>query len=452
MTKYTLILGLGQSGLSIVSYLSKQQQAIFVMDSRENPPGLMELRTHYNDVLCHFGSFDEKFLANAAQIVISPGLPLTLPIVKAAQQKNIPVIGDIELFVRAAKAPIIAITGTNAKGTVTTLTGNIIAAAGKNVLLGGNIGIPALDLLSQATPDYYVLELSSFQLETTHSLTAKAAVILNVSADHLDRHGNMQSYIEAKKIIYQGAENIVFNRDDSATQPEKTSATCLSFGLAAPQNSHQFGLVKQGEDIFLAHDKKIILNTKELRIAGQHNFLNALAACALASTINIPVAAMQKALREFTGLHYRCEFIAEKNNIRWINDSKGTNVGATLAAINGLATNLPGKIILLAGGLAKDQDFTPMQESVKKYVRTLILFGQDAALLEKDLTACTKILHAKDLREVIHLAEQEAQAGDIVLFSPVCASLDMFKNYEDRGEKFNQQVKEFLTTNIAHKE
>lgn len=430
-----LILGLGKTGLSCAEYLARQNIPFVVMDTRSNPPELETLQKEFPNIPVHLGEFDLSIVRQAEEIIASPGLEIPSSITAL----NIPIIGDIELFARAAKAPIIAITGTNAKGTVTTLVGDMIQAAGLKVCVGGNIGTPALDLLSEPIPDFYVLEVSSFQLETTYSLRARAATILNISTDHLDRHKTMQAYIAAKQKIYSDCEKIVCNRDDENTYPVSGSMN-LSFGFSVPKQN-EFGLRKTNDQYWLAQGEENLLSVDDLFIKGKHNWINALAALALGTAINLPIPAMLSALKNFKGLKHRCEWVLEKNGVTWYDDSKGTNIGATIAAIEGLGSATKGKLILIAGGLGKGADFTQLRVPVTEHVRTIILIGKDAPLIEQALDGAVTMQHATDMEAAVKLAGQYAQSGDAVLLSPACASWDMYQNYEQRGDIFKSLVK-----------
>ncbi len=436
--KSSIVIGLGKSGLSAIRYLQGQGKPIVACDTREAPPDLLHFQREFPQIPIHLGTLDEKLLGLASEIILSPGIAPQLPVLETAKNNGIPIIGDIELFAQAAKAPIVGITGTNAKGTVTTLVGEMIKNAGHAVLVGGNIGTPALDLLIEKVPDFYVLELSSFQLETTYSLKTLAATILNFSEDHLDRHGTMEAYIAAKRRIYQNCKVAVWNREDKHTE---FSGKSYSFGLTVPQQD-EFGIREYQDQHWLAWGTELLLPVQKLLIKGRHNWANALAALALGKAIGLPITAMLPALTAFRGLPHRCEWVAEKNQVVWYNDSKGTNVGATLAALYGLGQAISGKLILIAGGLGKGADFSPLQKPVSQFVRSVILFGQDAPLIAEALGATSKIQYAKDLGEAIAFAEKEALANDAVLLSPACASFDMFRDFEDRGEVFKRLVRE----------
>ncbi len=446
-TNKTIILGLGKTGLSCLHYLAKQDISLIAVDTRENFPDLQKIQKEFPAVAFYVGEIDEKLFLQATEIVVSPGLSLEIPAIVKAKQAGIPVIGDIELFLRVAKAPVIGITGTNAKGTVTTLVGEMLAQAGKRVLVGGNIGTPALDLLIENIPDYYVLELSSFQLETTYSLQLIAAAILNVSEDHLDRHGTMTNYMAAKWRIYQNCQTAIYNRDDEATVPLESASRKITFGLTAP-GADEFGLLEIKGETWLSIAEQALLNTNELRIKGRHNWSNALAALAIGTALNLPVPSMLQALRIFKGLPHRCEWILEQDNIAWYDDSKGTNVGSTVAAIQGIGGTLTGKIILIAGGLGKGADFAPLRDPVNSYVRQVILLGQDAPLLATALADTVSISHVKNLEEAVLYARRIAQSGDVILLSPACASWDMFRDYAERGDIFKAAVSNLYHSNL----
>ena len=400
-----VIIGLGKTGLSCVRYLLKKDTNIAVVDNRFDPPCLAELKNSFPNVPVYLGGFHEEILSKADEIIISPG-------VSAKQIKNgKPIIGDIELFCRAAKAPIIAITGSNGKSTVTALVGEMAKCAGLKVKVGGNLGPPALDLLTDLKPDLYVLELSSFQLETTYSLKAKAAVVLNISPDHMDRYENIAEYTAAKMRIYNNCEVKII--------PE--------------QNAFKI------RDNYLTYNNQKLLAIDELKITGQHQISNCLIALALGQAVNLPMPAMVKALREFKGLPHRCQWVAKINNVNYYNDSKGTNIAATKAAIEGLGPM--GPIVLIAGGQGKGADFSLLFPAVKKHVRALILIGEDADKLKTALTGACTIKMCSTMQDAVATAQQSAQPGDIVLLSPACASFDMFDNFEQRGNVFMNAVR-----------
>jgi UDP-N-acetylmuramoylalanine--D-glutamate ligase len=428
--KNVLIVGLGLTGAACARYFVQQGAHVTVTDSRAQPPGTIELRGL--PVELKLGAFGAtRPLASYALAAVSPGVSLDEDFVRALRAQGVPTLGDIELFARAAEAPVIAITGSNGKSTVTTLLGEMAKRAGMNVAVGGNLGTPALDLLS---PDVqlYVMELSSFQLETVLSLRCKAAANLNVSPDHLDRHHSFEAYAEAKSRIFIGCETAVVNRQDAETERNVRAAhRKVSFGLDAPL-AGQYGLVKAGGEDWLAFGTERLLKVSELKIYGLHNAANALAALALADAAGIPRAASLAVLREFQGLRHRCERVAEVNGVAYFNDSKGTNVGATLASLAGL----PEPIVWLGGGQGKGQDFAPLKPVLAQKAHAAILFGQDAALIERALSGALPVYREADLAASVKRAHAVARRGDRVLLSPACASLDQFRNYEERGETF----------------
>lgn len=423
-----IILGLGKTGLSCVNYFLRRGVTPMVLDTRANPPGAQELAA---GVELRCGPLDEVLLTQAELIIASPGIALATPALQVAAAAGVEIIGDIELFVREAKAPIVAITGSNGKSTVTTLVGEMAVEAGLAVGVGGNIGIPALDLL--LTPaDLYVLELSSFQLETTHSLQAAAATILNLSEDHMDRYAGMADYLAAKQKVYVGAKHILCNRDDRATAPV-VGQLWQSFGL----DEQAYGRVVRDGQLYLAVAGEPVLAVEKLHIVGAHNQMNALAAMALCDAVAIPRAAQLAVLERFTGLPHRCQFVREHLGVRWVNDSKATNVGSTLAAVAGLAEAVQGKLILIAGGQGKGQDFAPLQALLGTQIDHMLCFGQDAQLLCELGPQAERVA---DLAAAVQRAQTLANAGDWVLLAPACASLDMFKNFEVRGQQFTALV------------
>ncbi len=426
-----VVVGLGKTGLSLVRFLARQGVAVAAVDTREQPPELAQIRAEFPQVQLHCGSLVTPLLAQAQTLYVSPGLALATPQIQREIERGVQISGDVDLFLQHAKAPVIAITGSNAKSTVTTLVGLMAAQAGLKVGVGGNIGTPALELLEQPA-DLYVLELSSFQLETISHLQPKVATCLNISADHLDRYRDLQHYTEVKLEVYAQAEWAVINRDDAAAQPEALTGKTLSFGMSEPQNDHEFGL----RDGWLALGSEHLLPVGKLKIPGKHNQANALAALALGTAAGLPMPAMLDALQAFTGLPHRCQWIANKQGVNWYNDSKATNIGATLAAIEGLASD-NSKLVLIAGGDGKGADFTELTEAVSQHCRALVLLGRDADLI-RDALAATGVPAVKvaTLDAAVATAADLAQAGDSVLLAPACASLDMFKNFEQRGELF----------------
>jgi UDP-N-acetylmuramoylalanine--D-glutamate ligase len=440
----TLVVGLGQTGLSCARFLAQHGVPFAVTDSREQPPGIDVLRVELSSVETSLGGFDEKLFGWAQRLVVSPGVPLNEPLIAEAQQRGVEIIGDIELFAQSAQAPIVAVTGSNGKSTVTTLLGEMAKVAGRDVRVGGNIGTPALELIKENEPDFYLLELSGFQLDTTHSLHAAAVVVLNISPDHMDRYDGLAHYIASKQRIYSkaglGAQGVaVFNRDDekvAAMMTANVQQKKISFGLDAP-DENQFGRISQDNELWLARGKQALLPVAQIAMAGKHAQANALAALALGEVMELPMADMLATLKTFSGLPHRTQFVTKMNDVRWINDSKGTNVGATVSAVEGLT----GPLILIAGGQGKGANFSPLVDAVKDKVRTVILLGEDAALMEKVLASVASVLIVNSMEDAVSQAQAVAQPGDTVLLSPACASFDMFDGFAARGDAFMRAVR-----------
>jgi UDP-N-acetylmuramoylalanine--D-glutamate ligase len=432
-SKVKAIIGTGITGLSVARFLVRQQQAFVLLDTRVAPPALAQLQQEFPGVSIECGELKLDTLLACDEIILSPGVALATPAIVAAQAAGIPVVGDIELFARVAKAPIIAITGSNAKSTVTTLVGEMAQAAGLRVAVGGNLGTPALDLLADEI-ELYVMELSSFQLETVTKLNAKVATILNISPDHLDRYPDMRAYILAKLRVFFGAEKLVVNRLDMLAQPPLAAGVKpVYFGGKADFGG--FGLLDDEGTIFLAKNLTPLLNANELIIRGKHNLDNALAALALGDAAGLPMAAMLDALKAFKGLRHRCEWVAQLQGVDFYNDSKGTNIGASLAAIKGLA-RAQAKLIVIMGGEGKGQDFTELNSVLASIDCQLVLIGRDAQAIAAAVGANAPMVFAGSLQDAVSQAFALAVAGDAVLLSPACASFDMFKNYEERGDIF----------------
>ncbi|WJN58730.1 UDP-N-acetylmuramoyl-L-alanine--D-glutamate ligase [Pseudomonas sp. SO81] len=433
--QFRIVVGLGKSGMSLVRFLAQQGVRFAVADTRANPPELATLQRDYPQVEVRCGELDVDFLCRASELYVSPGLALATPALREAAARGVKMSGDIDLFTRHAKAPIVAITGSNAKSTVTTLVGEMAAAAGRKVAVGGNIGTPALDLLNDDV-ELYVLELSSFQLETTERLNAEVATCLNVSEDHMDRYDGMQHYHLAKHRIFRGARQVVVNRDDALSRPLiADQVPCWNFGLGKP-DFKRFGLVEENGEKQLAFQFETLMPTAELKIRGAHNQSNALAALALGHAVGLPFEAMLQTLRNFAGLPHRCQWVRELRGVGYYDDSKATNVGAALAAIEGLGADIAGKLVLIAGGDGKGADFSALKAPVAKFCRAVVLLGRDAELLATALGDAAPLVRVKTLDEAVQRAAELAQSGDAVLLSPACASLDMFKNFEERGRLF----------------
>ena len=443
--KRVLVLGLGDTGLSALRWLSCQGARRSVADTRQAPPGLVLLEQELPKVQVHLGPFSEPVFDQAEIIVSSPGVALTEPQIQNAIKRGIPVVGDIELFAqhRPDSAKVIAITGANGKSTVTTLVGAMCEAAGLNTIVAGNIGLPVLEALAMPVPDVYVLELSSFQLETTYSLGADVATVLNISEDHMDRYASMADYVAAKVRIFQGGGIQVLNREDYYSRNMALQGrSSVTFGGDAPPTATDYGLLEIEGEICLMQGETCLLPMRELRIAGLHNACNALAALALCHMIGLEHAPLLTALREFKGLPHRVEWVAEIDGVTFYDDSKGTNVGATCAALAGLRRNgQPQKAVLIAGGDGKEQDFSPLREVVTAHARAVVLIGRDAPQIAAALAETgTKLLTADTLEQAVDAAFAAAVPGDAVLLSPACASFDMFRNYVHRAEVFVDAV------------
>ncbi|WP_191486112.1 UDP-N-acetylmuramoyl-L-alanine--D-glutamate ligase [Pseudomonas sp. FEN] len=436
---FRIIVGLGKSGMSLVRFLASRGIAFAVADTRDNPPELATLRRDYPQVEVRCGELDVEFLCRADELYVSPGLALATPALQAAAARGVKLSGDIELFARNAKAPIVAISGSNAKSTVTTLVGEMAAAAGKRVAVGGNLGTPALDLLSDDV-ELYVLELSSFQLETTDHLGAEVATVLNVSEDHMDRYSGLPAYHLAKHRIFRGARQVVVNRQDALSRPLMNEGLpCWTFGLGKP-DFKAFGLREENGEKYLAFEFQNLMPVSELRIRGAHNQANALAALALGHAVGLPFDAMLSSLRTFAGLEHRCQWLRELHGVNYYNDSKATNVGAALAAIEGLGADIAGKLVLIAGGDGKGADFSALRGPVTANCRAVVLLGRDAERLAEALGDGVPLIRVQTLEQAVQRCAELAESGDAVLLSPACASLDMFKNYEERGRLFAQAV------------
>lgn len=433
---YTVV-GLGVTGLSCARYLHHLGISFSVMDTRTNPPGLDTLLSLFPNVPVTLGQLNLEHLHQADVIVLSPGVSLHTPEIQAELKRGARVIGDIELFASLVKAPVIAITGTNAKSTVTTLVGLMAEAAGCRTEVGGNLGVPALDLLIKDKADVYVLELSSFQLETTYSLKPAVAAVLNITPDHLDRYADFNAYQAAKHRIYAGALQAVCNRDDPGTIIDYLPVTY--FGMHKPDAS-QFGLVESGSHTYLAEGNTLLMPVDELPVLGKHYQANALAALAIGHAFGLPMEPMLRVLKLFQGLPHRCQRVREHHGVRWYNDSKGTNVGATQAAIEGVGGAISGKLVLIAGGVGKNADFSTLLPAMTAYVRYVVLIGEAARDIAAVIEGEIPYTFAPTLEEAVRMADAKALSGDCVLLSPACASFDMFQNYEHRGKVFSEIV------------
>ena len=438
-----VIAGLGKTGLSCARFLLAHGWSIAVTDTRAQPPELAKLVALDPRVPVRLGGLDASLLQEALCVVVSPGLSLADPFFIEARRRGLEIVGDIELFARAVDAPVAGITGTNGKSTVTTLLGRMAERAGMRVRVGGNLGEPALDLLGAAASDaqkteLYVLELSSYQLETTQSLDLKAAAVLNVTPDHLDRYASVEDYAEAKARIFARCDTAVINLDDPlvVAMPRPGQRT-LGFSLRASIGADYAVMTGADSKWWLSRRGEPLLPVSSMKIQGLHNAANALAALALGEALGLPLPAMLEELVSFPGLPHRSQWVADVNGVTYVNDSKGTNVGATLAAVAGMS----GPLVMIAGGDGKNQDFTPLREAFRGKVRRTVLIGRDAAAIARVLAGVCPVEQVASLEEAVRAAARAAQPGDTVLLSPACASLDMFRDYTHRGAVFTEAVK-----------
>lgn len=434
-----VVVGLGVTGLSVARYLHAGGENFSVIDTRDNPPGLEQLRAEMPEVPVMLGSWPQDVLDTAGELIVSPGVSPAESWLQQAVAAGAKLRGDIDLFVEAARAPIVGITGSNAKSTVTEMVGAMLRAAGRRAGVGGNLGTPALDLLDEAN-EFYVLELSSFQLERAGELGLEVATVLNLTPDHIDRHGSMQLYHQAKHRIFNGCKTVVYNADDPLTIPPLAAGRRhISWRCAEPELKG-FGLRREDGELMLAQGFENLMPVSELSLPGQHNVANALAALALGTAIKLPRAAMLDALRTLQGLPHRCELVLERDGVRWINDSKATNVGAALAAIEGLGGE--SSLILIAGGRDKNADFSTMRAAIAAHCSLLLLIGEAAETMAAVLGDVCETRVAGTLAAAIAIAAQRAIAGQIVLLSPACASFDQFSSYADRGNQFRELLAE----------
>lgn len=441
--KYVVI-GLGKTGLSCVRFLTHLGCDVAVIDTRAQPPGLEELKAEFPSARFFSGALDQFDLTQAQELIVSPGLSIRTPAIAKAQAAGVSIAGDVELFCRTVSEPVIAVTGSNGKSTVVTLLGELLQAAGKTVKVAGNIGLPVLDALMAKEPvDVWVLELSSFQLETTHSLRAEVACILNVTEDHMDRYESLNDYASAKQRIFNQCEKAVYWIDDPRTCPVGQPCKMMAFGGAGGQRGRFHVRQDAGERWVMDGDTPVVRGS-ELLIKGSHNLLNVAAIFSILTAFEVDYRRVLESLRRFPGLPHRCRWVASTNDVSWYNDSKGTNVGAAQAAIEGLGSSMAGKLIWIAGGDGKGADFTLLRPMVRQYVREAILLGRDAKLIAAALDGACPVTHVNTLQEAVSVAAQKAHSGDAVLLSPACASLDMFKNYEERGQQFEAAVQAIM--------
>ena len=433
---HAAVIGLGLSGLAAAVFLSKQGLDVDVYDSSNKPVLRQQLEQQLPDVQIHCGSLAVEHWTDDSLLVVSPGVPLSHPDLAPLLATGVRPVGDVELFAQCVQSPVIAITGSNGKSTVTALVGEILQHAGRKVAVGGNIGVPVLELLDDDENNIYVLELSSFQLETTWSLKPAIAVVLNIAADHMDRYQGMDDYIATKLKVYKGSARMLLNADEphllQGLKIKQNNNEQIFFSSAMPENEQDYGLADINGVVYLYRGDKPLIAADEIHLAGQHNLLNVLAAWALAGSVGVTDSLIKEAVTEFKGLPHRMEWLHRINGVDWINDSKGTNVGASVAALNGLYA----PVILIAGGIAKDADFTPLREAVEQHVKAIILIGRDAEKIQDTVSDVVSTSLAADMSDAVAQASVLAEAGDVVLLSPACASFDMYQNFEQRGDDF----------------
>ena len=439
LRRRTLVVGLGATGLSVARFFAAAGVKTAVTDTRVQPPGHDEIAARHPDVGLFLGGFDPAAFARAEQVIVSPGVSVAEPLIAAARERGVSILGDIEVFARHVQAPVFAVTGSNGKSTVTTLIGNMARRAGKAVRVGGNLGRPALDLLADGPAAAYVLELSSFQLETTTKLECAAACVLNVSPDHLDRYPGFADYAAAKERILHHARKAVLGWDDPTCRAmvRRLPAGASAVGFGVSEDDARYRLTERDGAPWLMRDGEPLLPASAIRLPGRHNHLNALAAWAMGEAMGLPDRFMAEELRSFPGLPHRAQWVAEQDGVTWINDSKGTNVGAAVAALSGL----PGKSVLIAGGDGKGADFTPLKAALQAHARALVLLGRDAPVIAAAADDVIPVESVATLDEAVAAAGRWAEPGDTVLFSPACASFDQFENYAVRGEAFMDAVR-----------
>ncbi|MDH3669939.1 MAG: UDP-N-acetylmuramoyl-L-alanine--D-glutamate ligase [Gammaproteobacteria bacterium] len=439
-----LVVGLGLTGLSCARYLAARDYDVTVVDDREQPPMLGELTATLRHVDCHTGAWDPRLFGDPGLLVVSPGVSLGEPLIAKAIANGTPAIGDVELFAQAVTAPVLAVTGVNGKSTVTALLGEMCREAGLDTRVGGNIGVPILSLLESSSPDVHVVELSSFQLETTYSLNAFSATVLNLSRDHMDRYDSLERYAAAKARVFNGDGIMVLNRDDDAVLAMAISGRRqIRFGLGPPRGHEDFGLIEADGVEWFGNSGQVRVPVDCVPLQGRHNLANVLAAMALAHTMNVPADAMRRAISRFQGLPHRSQVVAEYAGVTWIDDSKATNVGATHAALTGETR----PVVLIAGGQSKGANFRLLKDAVAAHTRAVVLIGRDAGLIESALEGVAPVTHVSNMIDAVTRANELAQSGDVVLLSPGCASFDMFDNYAHRGEVFASTVRD-LTGNV----
>lgn len=436
------VVGLGATGLSCVRFLHSKGIEFFVVDSRTNPPGLDEARKLCPADKIFTGDLSVLETLGVSELYVSPGIALSTPVLKRLAESGVAMRGDIDLFCDYVQTPFVAITGSNAKSTVTTLVAELLNACGKTAVAGGNLGLPALDLLTMPA-DYYVLELSSFQLETTHALKADLACLLNVSEDHMDRYQDLYEYQRVKQKVYRGCKAAVCNKQDILTAPLLAENTPVRAFTTKSPDLKEYGILADTDGVWLCRGVQRLYHSSQIALQGSHNHANVLAALAMLELLGQDVLnpAIAEALANFKGLPHRCETVGQHAGVTYINDSKGTNVGATQAALEGLGNSAHKNLYLILGGEGKGADFSPLRKALQDFVVTLYVFGRDAKVIANDVAnSGVEIVFAEDLADIVNQVSTQAKAGEVVLFSPACASFDMYSNYEARGEHFRQLV------------
>ena len=438
-----LVFGLGITGYSCVSYLVEQGCDVVVFDTRMEPPLLEKIYCEFPQVEVFLGDINEDILLQVDQVIASPGVSLKTPVLKSLSDSGVEIIGDIQLFALQAKAPIIAITGSNGKSTTTCLVAEMFEKAGKTIKIGGNIGVPVLTLLEEAefdqsVPDFYVLELSSFQLETTPNLNAEVSVVLNISEDHMDRYDSFEHYAKSKLVVYEHAKHKLLNLDDAwLSEHVSKEKNIIGFSSRVPENN-EYGLREVNGEEWISFGEDLIFKPSLMKLKGRHQQINAIVAIAIGDIFNLSRKSMCEALESFEGLAHRTQFVAEINGVTYINDSKGTNVGATIAAVNGMDA----PVILIAGGESKGADFSELKPVLNEKVKQVLLIGRDAGLIEKVIDGDIPVIRAVSLAAAVKQSAEIAESGDCVLLSPACASFDMFDNYMHRGDVFIEAVRD----------
>lgn len=434
-----IVVGLGKTGLSVARHLHRQGIPFAMVDTRDRPPGLEAFKQEFPQTDICTGALPVQWFAAASQIILSPGVDTRNPAIQAAIDQGAECFGDIELFAGANRVPVVAVTGSNGKSTVVRLVTEMASACGLYAYAGGNIGTPALDLLEKDDAQLLVLELSSFQLESTQSLRPRIGAVLNVSADHLDRHDSLERYAEIKARIYEHAGCSVVNRDDGLVMKMKTSGAVTDFGLDRPTD-RGFGLLQHGKHSYLAQGDHCLLSTDKLMMQGEAGILNALAALAIGHALGLSMEKMCSVLTRFKGLPHRLSRVGESRGVAWFNDSKGTNVGASVMSLRSLESD----VVLLAGGIFKGGDLASLRSAVARHAKHAILFGQDSDLLRQALHGIVQIHSADTMRDAVAQAQALSVAGDKVLLSPACASFDMYEDYTERGRDFENCVRELV--------